>query len=241
MSSTVKIKAGDEPEVLMEEAKQVEEEVGDTEKGQDVQDANPVSEDDAVHEEGAPVFDHDHVSRLLASIEHDVHTLRQMIEGIPVEERYTTAEDTYDYSEASPYSMPGFMPPRVSSEEDAGIEGAFDGERMIDGNGKSYQVPPNYASKSKLVEGDPLKLYITHDGKYVYKQLGPVERRTVQGTLHLEGSHYVVDSDEGIRYSVLTACVTYYMALFGVKEGDRVMIMIPADRPARYAVIDNVI
>lgn len=191
--------------------------------------------------EEIPPFDIDRVTKLLASIEHDVRTLRHMIEGIPAEDRYATADEPYEFGESSTFSMPGFMTPRAAADEDAGIEGAFDGERMIDANGKSYQVPPNYASKSKLVEGDPLKLYITHDGKYVYKQLGPVERRTVPGVLRLEGSHYVVDSDEGVRYNVLTACVTYYMALFGIKEGDRVMIMIPADRPARYAVIDNVL
>jgi len=184
----------------------------------------------------APIFDYERVTTLLANIEHDIRTVRQMLDGVPVEERYG-----YETDDTSSYIMPGFMTPRVSGEEEGGVEGIFDGERMIDGNGKTYQVPPNYASKSKLVEGDPLKLYITHDGKFVYKQLGPVERRTVPGTLHLEGSHYIVDSDEGVRYSILTACVTYYMALFSVKEGDRVMIMIPSDRPARYAVIDNVL
>ena len=44
------------------------------------------------------------------------------------------------------------------------IEGVFDGENMIGPDGKQYSVPANYASKSKLVEGDILKLTITATG-----------------------------------------------------------------------------
>ena len=46
------------------------------------------------------------------------------------------------------------------------IEGVFDGQTMHDGEGKSYPVPANYASKSKLVEGDILKLTIADDGSF---------------------------------------------------------------------------
>src|SRR5471030_1604688 len=38
------------------------------------------------------------------------------------------------------------------------IEGIFDGQNMIGPDKKQYPVPANYASKSKLVEGDGLKL-----------------------------------------------------------------------------------
>ena len=33
------------------------------------------------------------------------------------------------------------------------VEGVFDGQNMVGSDGKIYSVPPNYASKSKLVEG----------------------------------------------------------------------------------------
>lgn len=178
-------------------------------------------------------FNQDRALKILESLEHDIRTLRGMLSGSG--EGFTPQSS----------SLQGFMTPASYSHtsqfynEDDGIEGIFDGERMVDANGKSYQVPPNYASKSKLIEGDPLKLYIGSDGKYVYKQLGPVERRNVGGVLRMEGNHYVVDSDEGHTYSILTACVTYYMALYSIKAGDRVMIMIPATGIARWAVIDN--
>src|SRR3712207_6782664 len=40
------------------------------------------------------------------------------------------------------------------------IEGVFDGQNMVGSDGKTYPVPANYASKSKLVQGDILKLTI---------------------------------------------------------------------------------
>ena len=168
------------------------------------------------------------VARLLTSIEQSLRDLRQIVLSPAARE-------------ASQFSSPsGFFAPRAQFE-DNGVEGVFDGERMIDSNGKSFPVPPNYASKSKLVEGDPLKMYMAPDGKAVYKQLGPVERHVIPGVLRLEGNRYLVDSEEGQTYSILTACVTYYMALFNVKPGDTVSIMVPADRPANWAVIDNVL
>jgi hypothetical protein len=164
------------------------------------------------------------IARLIESIEEDVRTLRQLVLG---DQPVPPADSAY------------FSPQEEG--EDTAIEGIFDGERMVDYAGKSYQVSPNYASKSKLVEGDPLKLYITHDGKFYYKQLGPVPRKTVPGVLRTEGSHYVVDAEDGNTYSVLTASVTYYMSLYSLRPGGKVMLMIPADQPARWAVIDNIL
>src|SRR3990167_6237991 len=63
------------------------------------------------------------------------------------------------------------------------IEGLFDGQNMLGPDGKRYSVPANYASKSKLVEGDGLKLTITEDGSFVFKQIGPVDRMRLVGTL----------------------------------------------------------
>src|SRR6201990_1108478 len=69
------------------------------------------------------------------------------------------------------------------------IEGVFDGQNMVGSDGKTYPVPANYASKSKLVQGDILKLTIADDGAFLYKQIGPIPRRQVVGTLKLEGGH----------------------------------------------------
>jgi hypothetical protein len=165
------------------------------------------------------------IARLLENIEQDVRSLRQLL-GASV----ATGESSY------------YHPTSTSGDpEDQAIEGYFDGERMVDESGKGYQVSANYASKSKLVEGDPLKLYITADGKFFYKQLGPIERKTVPAVLRAEGNHYVVDAEDDHTYNVLTASVTYYMSLYNIRPGDRVMLLLPADRQATWAVIDNVL
>ena len=50
------------------------------------------------------------------------------------------------------------------------IEGVFDGQHMIGSDGRQYLVPQNYASKSKLVEGDILKLTIQPNGSFLFKR-----------------------------------------------------------------------
>src|SRR3954469_1596782 len=91
------------------------------------------------------------------------------------------------------------------------IEGVFDGQNMVGSDGKTYPVPANYASKSKLVQGDILKLTIAEDGTFLYKQIGPIPRKQVVGTLVLESGHYFVDI-ETKKYRVLLASVTYFKA-----------------------------
>jgi hypothetical protein len=104
------------------------------------------------------------------------------------------------------------------------IEGVFDGQNMVGSDGKNYPVPANYASKSKLVQGDILKLTIAEDGAFLYKQIGPIPRKQVVGTLKLENGHYFVDVS-GKQYRVLLASVTYFKA----KPGDQVSVNVPED------------
>jgi hypothetical protein len=104
------------------------------------------------------------------------------------------------------------------------IEGVFDGQNMVGSDGKMYPVPANYASKSKLVQGDILKLTIAEDGAFLYKQIGPIPRKQVVGSLKLENGHYLVDVN-GKEFRVLLASVTYFKA----KPGDQVSVNIPED------------
>ena len=121
----------------------------------------------------------------------------------------------------------------VSSPEGKIIEGVFDGQIMIGPDGKNYPVPANYASKSKLVEGDILKLTITEDGKFLYKQIGPVERKTVIGTLTHHNDKYFVEVG-GQEYQILYASVTY----FRLREGSQVSVTIPAKGDATWAAVE---
>ena len=116
------------------------------------------------------------------------------------------------------------------------VEGAFNGQQMDGPDGKQYPVPANYASKSKLVQGDGLKLIIGDDGSFIYKQIGPVERKKLIGTLGLKDGQYFVEA-QGKTYNVLFASVTYFKA----QPGDQVTMVIPQDGKAEWAAIEAVI
>ena len=116
------------------------------------------------------------------------------------------------------------------------VEGIFDGQNMIDSGGQSYPVPANYASKSKLVEGDGMKLTITDEGKFIYKQIAPVKRRTMMGVLIQEDGQYKVLAD-GKVFRVLLASVTFYRA----EVGDQVTILLPEGSEASWGGIEAVI
>ncbi len=117
------------------------------------------------------------------------------------------------------------------------VEGVFDGETMIGPDGKSYSVPANYASKSKLVEGDILKLTITDNGTFVYKQIGPIDRRRVIGALEKDDTNSFFVSSEGKKWKVLTASVTYFKG----QESDEAVILVPKNGDSQWAAVDNVI
>lgn len=116
------------------------------------------------------------------------------------------------------------------------IEGEFDGQNMIGPDGKVYPVPANYASKSKLVQGDILKLTIGEDGSFIYKQIGPVERRKLIGTLQLKDGQYFVEAG-GLNYRVLFASVTYFRA----EPGDQITIVVPEEESSEWAAVEAVI
>lgn len=124
----------------------------------------------------------------------------------------------------------------VANEENIGkvIEGVFDGQNMVGSDSKTYPVPANYASKSKLVQGDILKLSIADDGTFMYKQIGPIPRKQIVGSLELVDGHYFVKTPEA-QYRVLLASVTYFKA----KPGDQVSVNVPAeDVNAEWAALE---
>jgi hypothetical protein len=126
--------------------------------------------------------------------------------------------------------------PSSLTEENLGkvIEGVFDGQNMVGSDGKTYPVPANYASKSKLVQGDILKLTIADDGAFMYKQIGPIPRKQIVGVLTQENGHYYVNVN-GRDLRVLLASVTYFKA----KPGDQVSVNVPEDdSTAEWAALE---
>ena len=104
--------------------------------------------------------------------------------------------------------------------------GTFTGESMQAENGQNYPVSPNYASKSKLIEGDSLKLTIEPSGRFVYKQVEMTPRTQTTGKLAFDAvkNQWVVFSN-GKNYNILTASVTFHKG----EVGDEAHIIIPAN------------
>lgn len=141
------------------------------------------------------------------------------------------------------------------------LEGVFDGQNMVGPDGKRYSVPANYASKSKLVEGDILKLTITGRGAFVYKQIVPIQRDRAIGILERDDVTHefvviVADAEEDRaafvravidradlpvvghkRYRVLRASITFFRG----RPGDEVVVLLPKGAPSTWAAVENII
>ncbi len=118
------------------------------------------------------------------------------------------------------------------------LEGVFDGEYMVGEDGRKYLVPPNYASKSKLVEGDLLRLIITDSGRFIFKQKGPIDRQRLMGSLlHDEERDEWAVMVGNSSFRVIAASVSYYKG----ESGDEVVILVPRNAPSAWAAIENII
>lgn len=123
-------------------------------------------------------------------------------------------------------------------ENGEAIEGVFNGREMEGHEGKTYPVPENYASKSRLVEGDRLKLTITREGRLIFKQTGPIPRETLKGFLHYapEEDQYSVLA-EGKSYKVLAAPIAYFKG----EIGDEAVIAVPEGCDSTWAAVERVV
>ena len=116
------------------------------------------------------------------------------------------------------------------------IEGIFTWEEMLWSDSNIYPVPANYASKSKMVQWDKLKLTIEINWKMIYKQIEPIDRETKTWLLTKEKEKYQVVSDWK-SYNVLTAAVTH----FKWNIWDTISILVPSWKDATFAAIDSII
>jgi len=164
------------------------------------------------------------LKKLLETAENNIFSAKQLIneiEGKPTTENQLIREKAQHLEEI---------------EKSRVIEGVFDGENMIGADKNIYPVPPNYASKSKLVAGDTLKLTIDKEGSFIFKQIEPVERKKIIGKLIEEEGDFRVLA-EGKFYKVLLASITYFKA----KPGDELTIILPKDKESNWAAIDNLV
>jgi hypothetical protein len=150
------------------------------------------------------------VQKLLDAAEADLHTARSLM------------RDVMELGDNVVIDIKGKAQDLAVLEEGKIVEGVFNGQEMMGADNKEYQVPANYASKSKLIEGDTLKLSIGDDGGFMFKQIAPMERRKIIGVLSQSDGAYTVNA-EGKNYKVLQASITYYKG----EAGDQVSIIIP--------------
>lgn len=169
---------------------------------------------------------------IIAKIELEINKAKSLFNEIGVD-----INDEIDFSNFSEKAK------SVGSEKMEGtnkvIEGVFDGQQMIGPDGKKYSIPANYCSKSKLVEGDILKLVIKEDGSFVYKQIGPIDRKRIKGQLvqdPITGDYKVIASNSR-EYNVIKASVTYFHG----NNGDEVIILVPTDGESIWAAVENII
>ena len=108
---------------------------------------------------------------------------------------------------------------------------------MIGSDGKEYTIPPNYASKSKLVEGDIMKLTITANGSYVYKQIKAIERdRIIAELVSEDETGHWIGLYNGKTYKLLTASITFYKG----KPGDNVTLLVPEGGQSTWAAVETI-
>jgi|SRR3989338_2147239 len=169
----------------------------------------------------------DEIKQILDNIEIQVQKCRVLLEGGSLE------GVSLDYSKKA-----AKVGKATESQKERIIEGVFDGQKMIGPDGKEYSLPANYISKSKLVEGDILKLTIDDAGNFIFKQIGPVERQRLVGKLtrNEETSEYEVLS-EGKIFKVIMASITYFKG----DEGDEVVILVPKGAESQWAAVENII
>jgi hypothetical protein len=161
------------------------------------------------------------IRRRLEDAERNVQIAKQLLEG----------------GEAGSAGL-AVPPPTVGADVPPGsrvIYGRFNGEHMEGEDSQLYPVPANYASKSKLVEGDRLKLTIETDGAFIYKQVGPIDRRRTLGTFGIDDRGNYVVVAEGKSYRIMLASVTFYR----LESGDQVTILLPSTGEAVWGAVEH--
>jgi hypothetical protein len=116
------------------------------------------------------------------------------------------------------------------------IEGVFTWEDMLWVDDNTYPVPQNYASKSKMVQWDRLKLTISHNWKMLYKQIDPIDRLFVKWLITKNKDKFQIVADWK-TYDLLTASVTH----FKWQIWDDATVIIPKWKQASFAAIESIV
>ena len=174
------------------------------------------------------------LEQLLAKIETDIKRARLLIHSL-------ITENFDNLDKKSEEELKLLAEKLATYQEDEAVkvvEWVFDWYFMVGSDGKKYPVPLNYASKSKLIPGDVLKLRIMPDWKLVYKLIWPAPRKYIKATLSkTDDNKYIAITDDWKSYFLNLAAVTY----FKWKPWDELSIIINAEWKGDFAAIEALI
>lgn len=137
-------------------------------------------------------------------------------------------------------AVPSPMSSAVHPDDDGiqVVEWRFDGVFMQGSDTKMYPVPMNYASKTKLIPGDMLKLRIMEDGKLIYKVIAPAPRKFLRAKLtKTEEWKFIALTEDSKTYALNQAAVSFFKG----DVGNDISIIINADEESSFAAIEAVI
>ncbi len=161
------------------------------------------------------------IKKLIAQIEHSLAELKNLVE-LNGEQR-----GQHDAGYEAELNAINDLP---------GIEGIFDGLSMVTKEGEKFEVPANYAAKTRLVYGDGLKL-VEQDGKKLFKLVNKIERREVEGVVAKRTTGWFFLSDAGLHRISNTAA-----EFNNLKDNDEVIAILPANNSeAPFAALDRVV
>ncbi len=168
------------------------------------------------------------INEIITTIEKDLNRIKVLLKNIQHWENVNPEKIKINSEEL------------VSYQEDwlTIVEWIFDWYFFIWPNDKKLPVPLNYASKSKLIPGDKLKLTIFSDWKLVYKLIKPAQRKHLRATVSkIDDNKYIAITDEWKTYKLNLAAVTY----FKLNPWDEISIIVNSDGSWEYAAIEWVI
>lgn len=167
----------------------------------------------------------------IESIERDLHKVKNTLQTL------SQLKDNINDFDAI---IKANISDEVVKEPENVVKGEFDGYFMVWEDLKKYPVPVNYASKSKLIPGDKLKVHIHENGKLIYKLIEPAPRQHVRAVLSKDttqpGKFFAITPDKQ-TFALNAAAVSFYKGL----PGDEAYITINKNGVGDYAALETII
>ena len=120
-------------------------------------------------------------------------------------------------------------------EDDYIGDGRFDGTHVTTHDGKKWAVNPNYISKSRLIDGDFLYVFMTKNNIPKFKVSTRMPRKLlITQVVCLGGKYYVSNGNKML--ALFDSAVRFY----DLREGDTIFAFVAENGKSKYAAIDSV-